>query len=453
MHALLAAPGLQPWLERLGRGAVRAAAAGVLEQVRAELGRGGAAPETGEIAGRTAGALALAAAPRLRRVVNATGIVLHTGLGRAPLAPEAARAAAEVAAGYANLEFDLDSGERGDRHSLVAEALRALTGAEASLVVNNNAAAVLLLLAALAAGREVVCSRGELVEIGGSFRVPEIMAQSGARLREVGTTNRTYARDYAAALGAETALLLRVSQSNFRVTGFTATPTLPELAAVGRAAGVPLAYDMGSGALLPGLAPEGLDARAALAAGADVVTFSGDKLLGGPQAGLLCGRADLIARCARHPLARALRVDKLTLAALEATLALYRAGRAEQALPALALLRRDPALLRRAAAGLRSALRASLGARCAVVVEPAESAAGGGALPEVALPTSAVALRPAACSAQALAAALRRGAPPVVGRLRAGALLLDPRTLLPGEAARLPALVAAALARAEGSGA
>jgi L-seryl-tRNA(Ser) seleniumtransferase len=460
MHAVLAQEVLGPWIAELGRQRVRAAAAEVLGEVRAILRSGAppaAVPTAGEVAARTAARLAGQARPRLRRVINATGIVLHTGLGRAPLAPEAIRAVAEVAAGYCNLEMDLDSGERGDRGAPVAEALQALTGAEAALVVNNNAAAVLLVLAALASGREVVVSRGELVEIGGSFRVPDVMAQSGARLREVGTTNRTYARDYAAAVGPETALLLKVHRSNFRLVGFVASPTVAELAAVARQEGVPLVYDMGSGALLPGLAgadgdPGTADVGAALRAGADLVTFSGDKLLGGPQAGVICGRADLVRRCARHPLMRALRVDKLTLAALGATLELYRAGRAAEAVPTLRMLRRGPEELRRIARLLRRGLEARLGGSCAVEVEAAESLAGGGALPEVGLPTWVVALRPGTCSAQALAQALRHGEPPVVARLREDAVLLDPRTLQPEDLRDLPALVAGALARAASGG-
>lgn len=447
MHVLLADARLLAWEGRRGRTAVRAAAAGALAAARAALATGGAAPPGPEaLVAQVEAALAAEPLGGLRPVINASGIVLHTGLGRAPLAPAAAAAAARLAAGYTNLEFDLGSGERGDRHTFATEALAALTGAEAALVVNNNAAAVLLLLAALAAGREVVVSRGELVEIGGSFRLPDVLAQSGARLREVGTTNRTYARDYAGALGPETALLLRVHRSNFAVVGFTAQPDLGELAATAHAHGLPLAYDMGSGALLPTSGAG--DVREALAAGADVVTFSGDKLLGGPQAGILCGRADAIRRCAAHPLARAVRVDKLTIAALQATLELYRAGRAPAEVPALRMLGRTPQELRRAAAGLARACRRATAGRCAVAVRPAESAAGAGSLPGQGLPTFVVEVRPAgAAGAQALAAALRAGDPAVVGRLHDGGLWLDPRTVLPGEAALVPRLLAAALER------
>lgn len=442
MHALLAAPDVVPWIERLGRARVRETCAAVLEEIRSARAD---PPDGAEVAARVRARLEREAQPALRRVINATGVVLHTGLGRAPLAPEAAAAVVAAATRYTNLEFDLESGERGQRSCLVAGHLRALSGAEAALVVNNNAAAVLLLLSALAAGREVVVSRGELVEIGGSFRIPEVMVQSGARLREVGTTNRTYARDYAAALGPETALLLKVHQSNFRIVGFTEAPSLQELVALGGRHGVPVAYDMGSGALAGSTAGEP-DARSALASGVAAVTFSGDKLVGGPQAGVICGRAEVVAACARHPLQRALRVDKMTLAALEATLDLYRRGHAG-AVPTAAMLGMGAAELAAAAERLAAALADVLGGSCAVGVEAGESRAGAGALPEHPLPTSVVTLR-AACGAQALAAALRRGRVAVVARIRSDAVLLDPRTLLPGDDGDLPALVAAALAHA-----
>ncbi len=451
MHRLLADPRLGPWLGRYGRGPVHAAAQRVLEGLRAELARG-APPRTSDVVALVQAELERATQPALRPVINATGTVLHTGLGRAPLAAAAAAAVLRIATGYSNLELDLGSGERGSRHSLVAGLLRELTGAEDAVVVNNNAAAVLLLLAALGAGREVVVSRGELVEIGGSFRVPEVMAQSGALLREVGTTNRTYARDYRAAVSPQTALLLKVHQSNFLQIGFTASPTLEELVAVGRECGVPVAFDMGSGALLPDGVPghQGeRDVRSALASGVDVVTFSGDKLLGGPQAGILCGRAGLLQVVAAHPLARAVRVDKMTLAALEATLSLYAAGRAEQEVPALVMLARTPADLERAAGRLARRLRTVLGETCQVDVEASASLVGAGALPGVQLPTAVVTLRPRDLSVQSLAGALRAGSPPVVARVRDQALLLDPRTIWGSAQERqLPGLISLALARA-----
>src|SRR5438128_8572192 len=292
------------------------AARALLDRAREEIRAGG---DPGDLAARLLEELAAARGPRLRRVLNATGVIVHTNLGRAPLAEEAIARIAEVARGYSNLEYDLTAGTRGSRQDHAADILRRLTGAEAALVVNNNAAAVLLALAALAEGQEVLVARGELIEIGDGFRIPDVLARSGARLREVGTTNRTRAADYEGAVGADTALLLRVHQSNFRVVGFTEQPTVAQLAAVARRHGLPLVDDLGSRVLQPSdtfsLGDEP-SAKESLAAGADLVTFSGDKLLGGPQAGILVGRADLVERLRRHPLQRALRADKLTLAAL-----------------------------------------------------------------------------------------------------------------------------------------
>src|SRR5256714_2526155 len=312
------------------------AARAVIDRARDEI-RAGADP--GDLAVRLREELADARKPRLRRVLNATGVVVHTNLGRAPLADEAVARLAEVARGYSNLEYDLGEGARGSRQDHVAAVLRRLTGAEAALVVNNNAAAVLLALAALAEGRDVVVSRGELIEIGDGFRIPDVLARSGARLVEVGTTNRTRAADYELAVGPDTALVLRVHQSNFRVVGFAELPRLEELAAVARRHGVPLVDDLGSGVLaeLPGEP----SAAESLAAGADVVCFSGDKLLGGPQAGIVVGRAELVEKLRRHPLQRAVRIDKLTLAALEGTLRVYLD--APEQVPVLRMLRQGAA--------------------------------------------------------------------------------------------------------------
>src|SRR5215218_3254160 len=285
--------------------AARAVLSAAREEIRADS-------DPGDLVGRVRVELAAARRPRLRRVLNATGVIVHTNLGRAPLADEAIARMAEVARGYSNLEYDVTAGARGSRQDHVAPILRRLTGAEAALVVNNNAAAVVLALAALAEGREVLVSRGELIEIGDGFRIPDVLARSGARLREVGTTNRTRAADYERAIGEETALILRVHQSNFRVVGFTELPKLHDLAGVARRHGLPLVDDLGSGVLAE-LAGEP-SARESLAAGADLVTFSGDKLLGGPQAGIVVGRAELVEQLRRHPLQRALRADKLTLA-------------------------------------------------------------------------------------------------------------------------------------------
>jgi L-seryl-tRNA(Ser) seleniumtransferase len=357
--------------------------------------------------------------PSLRPVLNATGVIVHTNLGRAPLAPSALERVAAVAGGYSNLEYDLQAGRRGSRHTHLGGTLAELTGAEDGLAVNNNAAAVLLCLAALAADREVVISRGELIEIGDGFRIPDILAQSGARLVEVGTTNRTTLADYEAAIGPDTGAIVRVHQSNFRMVGFTAAPPLSDLAGLAAARGLPLVDDLGSGQLLdlPDLADEPT-ARSAIEAGATVVCFSGDKLLGGPQAGVIVGRRDAVDRIRRHPLARAMRIDKLSLAALEATLELSRdPQRALRELPVL-----------RAAAESGEAVRARaqlLADRLGGTVVPSTARIGGGAVPLLELESYACALD----GGDALAAALRASDPPVVAVVREGRVLLDCRTL------------------------
>ncbi len=370
--------------------------------------------------------------PFPRRVLNATGVVLHTNLGRAPLSPEAADAVRAAAVGYSNLEFDLVRGERGSRLERVVEQLRALSGAEDALVVNNNAAAVLLAVDALAADREVVLSRGELIEIGGSFRVPEILGQSRARLREIGTTNRTHLRDYQAAVGERTALLLKVHRSNFEIRGFASEVGVGELAELGSAAGVPVAVDRGSGTLVD-LRPHGLSeppAQDALREGADLVLFSGDKLLGGPQAGIALGRREPIERMRRSPLARALRCDKLQLAALDWTLRALLSDDAFRRIPTLRMLTEPPERLAARAAELARLARGAGHAKVQVVAEP--SRVGGGSLPELELPSYAVRIDPEQ-GAEALARALRGGDPPLIGRIRDDALLLDVRTLAPDE--------------------
>jgi len=384
------------------------AARSVIARARQEIRAG---VEPGDLAARLTRELEAARRPSLRRVLNATGVIVHTNLGRAPLAEEAIARVHDVARGYSNLELDLEDGARGSRQDHLASLVRRLTGAEASLVVNNNAAAVLLALAALAEGREVIVSRGELIEIGDGFRIPDVLARSGARLVEVGTTNRTRAADYERAIGPDTALVLRVHQSNFRLVGFTELPRLEQVAAVAHAHELPLVDDLGSGAL--GDLPGEPSARESLAAGADLVCFSGDKLLGGPQAGIVGGRADLVERLRRHPLQRALRVDKLTLAALEGTLLLHldAPGR----IPVLRMLAEDaPAVRARAE---------RLAALTGGTVEETVARVGGGALPLSELPSFACALD------QSLAAPLRAGEPPVIGIVRDGKLLLDCRTL------------------------
>jgi L-seryl-tRNA(Ser) seleniumtransferase len=408
------------------------AARRVLERAREEI-RAGAEPA--DLAGRLRAELERARRPRLRRVLNATGVVVHTNLGRAPLPDGALERLREVGRGYSNLEYDLSAGARGSRQDHVADVLRRLTGAEAALVVNNNAAAVLLALAALAEGREVVVSRGELIEIGDGFRIPDVLARSGARLVEVGTTNRTRAADYERAIGPETALLLRVHQSNFRLVGFTERPSTAELAAVAARHDLPLVDDLGSGALgntvLLGDEPS---ARDALAAGASLVCFSGDKLLGGPQAGIAVGRADLVERLRRHPLQRALRADKLTLAALEGTLALYLdPARALREVPVLRMLGEPAEALRARAERLAE--------QVAGTVEETIARVGGGALPLAELPSFACAIE------EELAGPLRAAEPPVVGVVRDGRCLLDCRTLADDEIDEVAAAVAVARGR------
>ncbi|MBJ7599427.1 MAG: L-seryl-tRNA(Sec) selenium transferase [Candidatus Nephthysia bennettiae] len=403
------------------------------EQLAEERERGvlGAEERVAAVAGR----LAEWATPRLRRVINGAGVVLHTNLGRAPLSKPAAAAAANISAGYSNLELDLESGRRGDRSTLVEPALRRLTGAEAGLVVNNNAAAVLLSLAALAGRREVVVSRGQQVEIGGSFRMPDVMRLSGARMVEVGTTNRTRAADYDAAVGPRTAALLRVHTSNFRVTGFTESPSLRELAEVARSRGILLIDDLGSGALEPAsdepTVAESLEH-------ADVTTFSGDKLLGGPQAGIALGRTEPIRKMAKHPLARAVRVDKMTLAALEATLRERLLGHPS---PVDSMLAATPQQIRRRAGFLMVRL-AENGVESSLL--EAGSAAGGGSLPGEVLPTTLLALEG---RASRLAAALRAGDPPVIARIEQGRCCIDLRTVLLGEDDALQQAIEAAVGR------
>ena len=373
----------------------------------------------------------------LQPVINGSGVVLHTNLGRAPLAREAAEAAAAAGSAYSNLELDLATGRRGERAGLVEPALCRLTGAEAALVVNNNAAAVLLALTALARRREVVISRGQQVEIGGAFRMPDVMRLSGARMVEVGTTNRTRLDDYEAAIGERTAALLRVHTSNYQVTGFTETVGLEELGGLARRRGILLIDDLGSGALQP-LGDEPLVAESVRFA--DLACFSGDKLLGGPQAGIILGRGEVIKKLARHPLARAVRVDKLTLAALEATLRLHLLGRAGE-LPVARMLAAGREEIRRRAAFWAVKL-ADRGVETDLV--DADSAAGGGSLPGRPLPTVLLALRG---PASRLAKALREGAPPVIARIEADRCCLDPRTVLRGEDEPLLDAIEAAVAR------
>ncbi|MGH9506184.1 MAG: L-seryl-tRNA(Sec) selenium transferase [Terriglobales bacterium] len=443
---LLRAPRLAPLWEELGPAWARAVIRETLE-ARRRRWREEDAAGAGDLDAELRAGAAARLAWSLRPAINATGIILHTNLGRAPLSREAAGRLAELAAGYSNLELDLDTGHRG-RRDVHAEALAcALTGAERTLVVNNNAAAVLLVVNTLAAGApdqpagEVLVSRGELVEIGGSFRIPEVLARGGAKLAEVGATNRTRLADYRRAITAQTRLILRVHRSNFQMRGFTAQPTLAELCALGRETGIPVAEDLGSGCLVD-LSPAGLAREPlvgeSLAAGVDAVTYSGDKLLGGPQAGLISGRRALLDRLRANPLFRALRVDRLTYAALEATLRAYGRGQRDQ-IPALRMIFMPEAEIaaraRQWAAAVHPAWRAE--------VVRAESVVGGGATPGQTLPTWALALTPAGETADALEARLRAQIPPVVARIHQGRVLLDPRTVLPEQESALLAVLAA----------
>lgn len=389
-------------------------------------------------------ALAAAANPSLKRVVNASGVIIHTNLGRSPLADAALTQMLSAGRHYSNLEYDLAAGQRGSRQAHLEEVLCELTRAEASLVVNNNAAAVFLCLSALARDREVIISRGQLVEIGGSFRMPDVMAMSGARLVEVGTTNKTYLADYERAITSQTAMLLKVHPSNFRITGFTKEVLLAELTALGRRYGLTVMEDLGSGCLVE-LGRYGLEreptVQEAVATGADLVTISGDKLLGGPQAGIILGNRDAVQRLRAHPLLRALRPDKLTLAALEATLRLYFDERqALEQIPTLWMLTRPLKELERQARALSRTLKRRFGGRLQTEVIPSIARAGGGALPQEALPSVALALSLPPLTPQQLEARLRQTAPPVIGRLEQDRFLLDMRTIRTDD---LPPLLAA----------
>jgi L-seryl-tRNA(Ser) seleniumtransferase len=422
---------------------------GVLEAERRRVleAGGGIVANAETLAQRVMAAISERGAFSLSPVINATGVVLHTNLGRALLSELAQQRLLTVAGAYSNLEMDLARKERGSRYAHVEGLLRRLSGAAASLVVNNNAAAVLLALESVAHGKEVLVSRGELIEIGGEFRIPDIMRRSGAILREVGTTNRTHLKDYATAIGPDTALILKVHTSNYRVVGFTADVSSRELVELGRAQGVPVMEDLGSGCLID-LTRHGFPHEPTVpevvASGVDLVSFSGDKLLGGPQAGIVVGRSDLVERLARNPLNRALRIDKFTIAALEATLYAYESGTALETIPTLRMLTEPLAGIRRRARALRRRLPAEVQRTLRAEVVETTSQVGGGALPTVELPTAALALGTAARPAPALDAALRTGDPAVLGRVLDDRLVLDCRTVLvrdiPALAQRLAAL-------------
>jgi L-seryl-tRNA(Ser) seleniumtransferase len=443
-------PEVQALVGAHGRPAVLRALRSALDELRRRAPEG-IEPALARLAEELSTRIEAASRPSLRRVINATGVVVHTNLGRAPLSAEAATRVAEIASSYSNLEYDLERGGRGNREAHAEARLRDLLGVEAAVVVNNCAAAVLLAVNTLAEGREVLVSRGELVEIGGSFRIPDVLRKGGARLREVGTTNRTRLADYRAALSPDTAMILKVHPSNFRIVGFTEAPPLEALAELAREAGIPLVEDQGSGLLepLPGALASEATAAQAVQAGADAVTFSGDKLLGGPQAGLVAGRRAVVEPMRRNPLYRALRVDKMTLAALDATLVEHQSGRAVERVPVLRMVHTPLGELRARASAFASVLAATAPALRPALTE-VESAVGGGAAPTLGVPSVAVALDPGAAGPDAFAAALRAASPPVVVRVAEDRLLVDLRTVRPDEeeallealasAARIPAL-------------
>ncbi|MGE5247154.1 MAG: L-seryl-tRNA(Sec) selenium transferase [Verrucomicrobiota bacterium] len=445
---LLRHEGLRDYLASCPRAVVVDALRRALDAARSDAEAGEAAVPRAEWVERVLRRLPAEIAAReelsIRRVINAAGVVVHTNLGRAPLPADAVAAVAETSRGYSNLEYDLETGERSSRLDHLEGMLRSLTGAECAHAVNNNAAAVLLCLAGLARGREVIVSRGELVEIGGSFRIPEIMAESGARLVEVGTTNRTRIDDYERAITGQTALLLKVHRSNFSMHGFTEEVSAAALAALGRRAGLPVLEDQGSGALID-LAARGIPGahslRQVLAAGPDLVTASGDKLLGGPQAGIIVGREELVAPLKRHPLSRALRLDKMRIAALAAVLRLYAdERRAVGEVPVLRMLLEPEGRVRARAFRLVRKIRAGGETGFRLSVERGGTSPGGGALPDVFVPTACVAVSHPRIAEGELLARLLRGDPPVVGRVAKGKLLLDLRTV--GEQ-ELPALASA----------
>jgi L-seryl-tRNA(Ser) seleniumtransferase len=454
---LLGRARLRELAEKAGRGIVTQAVRGVLADVRERLKNGvemaaGGTPENlgAEIESRVGAEVEAMLAPSLRHVINATGVVLHTNLGRAPLAVEAIAEIAGTATRYSNLEYDIARGERGKRDVHTARLVAELAGAEAAIVVNNNAAAVFLVLNTLAKDAEVVVSRGELIEIGDGFRIPDIMSASGAALSEVGTTNRTSIRDYERAVNERTRLLLRVHPSNFRITGFTERASLEELVALGKRTNIPVFEDLGSGCVadLSGSGVAEPVVRASCAAGASVVSFSGDKLLGGPQAGIIAGKKEIVERIRRNPLFRALRVDKLTIAALEVTLRAYQRGALDE-IPALRMIRMTPEEVGARAADFALHVSARLPADAKIEIREGFSVIGGGSTPDQQLPTHLIALSSARHSAAALEERLRRpvgGGVPVVARIEDDRLVLDLRTVIPDEEAALAAAIAGALA-------
>jgi L-seryl-tRNA(Ser) seleniumtransferase len=449
VNELLENPALKTLVDRVSHNAVVTSVRSVLEEIRDEFQNAaaeGALPSVAELAERVAGRVLRGEEPSLRPVINATGILLHTGLGRAPLAEEAVEELVAVARDYASVELDLGSGKRSRRIVAVEGLIEEITGAEAAMVVNNNAGATMLTLSAVAAGGQVIVSRGELVEIGGSYRLPDVMAASGAVLREVGSTNKTHLADYAQAIDESTAALMLVHPSNYVVMGFAASVDLKELVELGHGQKLPVIHDAGSGALIDfeqfGFSHEPVISQS-IKTGADLVLFSGDKLLGGPQCGIIVGRRELIDKLNKHPMARALRVDKLTLAALWATLRLYRKPEiARQRIPLLSLLGTSIENLRNRAERLAPQMAAAETLESAETID-STTFLGGGSIPTQQIPTCCIALKPTSMSVDRLATSLRTGRPSVVGRIQDERLLLDLRTVMPRQDQALVDAVAA----------
>ncbi|MGB9335660.1 MAG: L-seryl-tRNA(Sec) selenium transferase [Candidatus Acidiferrales bacterium] len=445
---LLTRPKIEALIAMAGRALVTSIIRKQIAQLRAALSQGLESARPAALEDEIQAAVALALTPSLRHVINASGVVLHTNLGRAPLSEAAIQHIAATAGHYINLEYDIATGKRGKRDVHTANLLAEIVGAQAAIVVNNNAAAIFLVLNTFAKNAEVIVSRGELIEIGDGFRIPDILAESGAVLREVGTTNRTRIGDYAHAVNKNTRLLLRVHPSNFRITGFTARPTLEELVALGKKRKIPVCEDLGSGCLAD-LAPSGVNepvARESFIAGAGIITFSGDKLLGGPQAGIIAGKKELIERVRRNPLFRALRVDKLTIAALEATVRAYQRGALDD-IPTLRMIRTPAAEIAQRAQLFVERLRPALSADATAEIIKGNSVIGGGSTPDQSLPTFLVAITSRRHNTTAIEARLRepKSGPPVIARVERNRLILDLRTVQPNEEFELASAISAAL--------
>jgi L-seryl-tRNA(Ser) seleniumtransferase len=437
---LLLNPDVRHWVARTSHTFVVSEIQRLLQEIRVCIRAGtempGIGPELENLGTVLMDRLASRLSPALTAVINGTGVILHTNLGRAPLSTSARDSLSALSGQYTNLEFDLASGERSHRDQLLESTLREVLGTEASVIVNNNAAAVFLILNTLAAGREVIVSRGELVEIGGSFRIPDILVRSGAMLREVGTTNKTRISDYRAALGGDTALILRVHPSNYRLLGFTERPPIKDMLSLAREAGVPVVEDLGSGCLV-NLAPFGISdepvVQDSVTAGVDIVCFSGDKLLGGPQAGIIAGKREFLSRIQKNPLMRTFRVEKLIYGALQSTLDSYRAGRPFEEIPVLRMIAMPQTEIRQRARRFQRQLKALVSAEVNVALRDGHSVVGGGSCPGARLPSSLLALETPMHTAQAIATRLRTRTPAIILRIEDDVALLDLRTVLPGQ--------------------